>query len=66
MDTSKDTVITLKNAPVLVRMEPSLRKRLNEKADCEGMSAAALVRSAVRHYLNPDAKCKPRKIVRAK
>jgi hypothetical protein len=57
----EDHIIVRKDAPFLVRMEPSLRQRLLDKADCEGMSAAALVRSAVRHYLDPDAKCKPRK-----
>lgn len=48
----QDTTVTLKNAPMLIRFEPSLKERLVERATKEGMSASAIIRMAVRAYLD--------------
>lgn len=48
---TKDTVIIKRDAPLLVRFEPSLKLRLHAAAEHEGMSAAAIVRMAVRAWL---------------
>ncbi len=55
MDTSEDTIITitLKSSPLLVRFEPSLKKELERRAAKDDVSAAAIVRLAVRAYLEP-------------
>jgi predicted transcriptional regulator len=50
----EDTIKVIKNAsPLLVRMEPSLKAALDRKAQQEGMSAAAIMRMALRAFLEP-------------
>ena len=46
-----DITRTLKSAVVYMRLEPSLRKRLEALAKKEGLSVAALCRAAIRAYL---------------
>lgn len=53
MDTSEDRVIVIKSEPLLVRFEPSLKKEIAKRAEKEGMSEAAIVRMAVRAFLDP-------------
>ncbi|HYR45040.1 MAG TPA: hypothetical protein VER98_18560 [Terriglobia bacterium] len=53
MDTSDDRIITIKSEPLLVRFEPSLKKEIAKRAEKEGMSEAAIVRMAVRAFLEP-------------
>lgn len=45
-----------KDVPFLVRFDTALMEEINKKADCEGMSAAAIIRMAVRAFLEPKAK----------
>lgn len=43
-----DTIIVKKDAALLVRLEPSLHAQLMAKSKKDGMSAAAMVRVAIR------------------
>ena len=46
-----DITNTIKSAVVYIRMEPSIRKRIEALAKKEGLSVAALCRAAIRAYL---------------
>ena len=48
----KDTIIVKKDALLLVRFEPSLKDRIVKESKKEGMPAAAIIRIAVRAYLD--------------
>lgn len=52
MKNAEDYIIVRKDAPMLIRFEPSLKRQIVELAEREGCSAAALVRGAVRIYIN--------------
>ncbi len=53
MDTSEDTVVTLKSKSLIVRFEPSLFKAAESRAKKDGVSVAAIIRMAVRALLEP-------------
>ena len=52
MKPATDNVIIKKDAPFLVRLEPSLKEKLLQRAKLEGMSAAAIMRMALRAYVD--------------
>lgn len=52
----EDIMIARKSELLLLRLEPSLKSRLIIQAKREGMSAAAIIRMAVRAYLDANAK----------
>lgn len=55
---TKDTTIILKNAPFLVRLEPSLHQDLMAMAKREKVHAAELARTAIRELMKAMKKAK--------
>jgi hypothetical protein len=47
----QDNIIVKKDAPFLVRFEPTLKDAVLRRAKREGMSAAAIIRMALRAFL---------------
>lgn len=58
MDNSQDTIIVRKDKPFMVRLEGSLKSELLRQSVREGVSAAAIIRMALRAYLEPKTRGK--------
>lgn len=50
----QDTIIVRRDSPFLVRFEKSLKQALIDRSEKEGMPIAALIRIAVRAFLEMD------------
>jgi hypothetical protein len=52
----EDVIRITKSEVFIVRLEPSLKKAVVERAKREGMSAAAIIRMSVRAFIDSDKK----------
>ena len=50
---SKDIITIQKSDHIMFRLEPSLKGKVEEHARRNGMSAAAVIRMAVRAFIEP-------------